>query len=294
MDVNKERENGKVETVTTPKKKNDRMLQTLDSVIIGEKIGSGANGSVYLATYNSRKVAVKVIDSSEMFITDDKYKSFVKEAKLMLKLTAKKHANLVMVYAICISKELPAIVMEYADLGTLLQVLRSSEKLELNNVDNLTIGIARGIQYLHKNDIIHRDIAARNILLKESGVPMISDFGLSREVVQGEEYLSTGKDSLPLKWMAPEAIKLSHFTRATDIWSFGVTIWEIVTRGSEPHETIDVTEAKIQIRDYFLTPIIPSDVDPTMKVIMQQCWYKDPDMRPSPKDIMEMVKEKDF
>jgi len=270
------------------------MLQTLDTVILGEKIGSGANGTVYQGTYKSRKVAIKMIDSSEIFITEQKYKSFVKEAKLMLKLTAKKHVNLVAVYAICISKELPAIVMEYADFGTLLNVLRSSEKLELINVYNLTIGIARGMQYLHKNDVIHRDIAARNILLKEKLVPMISDFGLSRVVVTGEEYLSTGKDSLPLKWMAPEAIKLSHFTKATDIWSFGIVIWEIITRGAEPHENLDQREAKIQIRDYFLTPIVPSDVDPTMKVIMQQCWYKDPDMRPSPKDIMDMVKDKDF
>lgn len=276
-----------------PKEEDERILTNLTTVVMADKIGSGVSGSVYQGTYKDTKVAIKVLEKEDA-LSEKLYKSFVKEGKLMLKLCSKKHQNFVQVHAICISKQQPAIIMEYAELGTLAQVLRNGPALGLNMEFSLIMGISRGIQFLHKKDVIHRDIAARNILLNTDMVPMIADFGLSREVITGEEYSSTGSDSLPLKWMAPEAIKSSHFTKSTDIWSFGIVIWEIATKGQEPHEDIDVMEAKIQIRDYFLTPVMPQNVDPTMSVIMTQCWYKDPDMRPSPKDIIDMAKERDL
>jgi serine/threonine protein kinase len=276
-----------------PREEDERVLTNMATVEIKEKIGYGASGSVFQGFYKDQKVAIKVLDREDA-LSDQIYRSFVKEGKLMLKLCSKKHQNFVQVHAICISKQQPAIIMEYAELGTLAQVLRTGPPLGVNMEFSLIMGISRGIQFLHKKDVIHRDIAARNILLNSDMVPMIADFGLSREVVSGEEYSSTGADSLPLKWMAPEAIKSSHFTKSTDIWSFGIVIWEIASQGKEPHEEIEVMEAKIQIRDYFLTPAMPSNVDPTMAVIMTQCWYKDPDMRPSPKDIIDMAKERDL
>jgi len=272
-------------------KEDERLLKDLSSVQLGEKIGSGANGSVFKGTYLDRQVAIKVLNPSG---SPESYRSFVKEGKLMLKLCSKKHKHFVQVHAICIGKECPAIIMEYAEKGTLVQVLTNGSPLDLIAEFNLIIGIARGLSFLHKQDVIHRDIAARNILINAAMIPMISDFGLSREVAIGEEYSSTGKDSLPLKWMAPEALKSNHFTKATDIWSFGIVVWEIASKGDRPHVSMDVTEAKIQIRDYFLTPTIPENTDPTMSVIMTQCWYKDPDMRPSAKDIIDMVKERDM
>jgi len=271
----------------------DRMHKDLSPVVMEEKIGCGANGAVYRGIYKDKKVAIKVISGEKQSTLDDEdYRSFIKEGKLMLKLCSRKHKHFVQVHAICICRENSAIIMEYADLGTLLEVLRKGP-LSLNVQFNLVIGIAKGIQFLHKQDIIHRDIAARNILLNSEMVPMISDFGLSR-VVTDDNYSSTGKHSLPLKWMSPEAIKSNNFSKSTDIWSFGIVVWEIVTEGEEPHKDISVMEAKIQIRDYFLAPIIPPETDPTMKVIMTQCWYKDPDMRPSPRDIIDLAKERDL
>jgi len=274
----------------------ERMLKDLSSVTINEKIGSGANGSVFQGIFQDQKVAIKLIEpaNNEKSLSDQCYRSFIKEGKLMLKLCSKKHRNFVQVHAICISRENPGIIMEFADLGTLLQNLRTGPSLALNVQFKLIIGIARGLQFLHKKDIIHRDIAARNILLNANMVPMISDFGLSREVEIHDAYSSTGRDSLPLKWMAPEAIKTNLFSKFTDVWSLGIVIWEIVTSGKEPHEAIEVVEAKIQIRDHFLTPTIPHGTDSTMAVIMTQCWYKDPEMRPSPKDVIYMAEERDL
>jgi len=184
--------------------------------------------------------------------------------------------------------------MEYAGKGTLKAYLKDLASLQIDFVFNLVIGIARGLRQLHKQDVIHRDIAARNILLKEDLTPMVSDFGLSRQIITtDEQYSSTGQDCLPVKWMAPEAIKTRQFATPTDIWSFGIVIWEIITCGGDPHEDIDVVEAKIQIRDHLLTPEIPPELDPTLAVLMKQCWYQDPDMRPSAKDIVDMVNERD-
>lgn len=269
-----------------------RMLKDLSDVQMGEKLGSGANGAVFKGIFNGQPVAIKMLEPSTL--NDGSYRSFVKEGKLMLKLCSKKHRHFVQVHAVCVAKESPAIVMEYAEMGTLVQVLTTGPPLDLNAEFNMIIGVARGLSFLHKKDVIHRDIAARNILINAALSPMISDFGLSREVVSGDDYSSNENDSLPLKWMAPEAIKSNHFTKSTDIWSFGIVVWEIVTKGGKPHEHMEVTEAKIQIRDYFLTPAIPPGTDPTMEVIMTQCWYKDPDMRPSPKDIIDLAKERDL
>jgi len=207
------------------------------------------------------------------------------------------HTNLVQVFALCKSIEKPAIIMEYAALGTLLQFLRSKkEPLDIAVNNNLIVGIAKGIRCLHKSDIIHCDLAARNILLKEGLHPMVSDFGLSCVTATNSEFATSENKCLPLKWMAPETIKTQRFSKMTDIWTFGIVIWEIITKGAEVHSNIndDIVEIKVQIRDNFLTPEIPQKTDSTLKVLMKQCWYKDPEMRPSPKDIIDMIKERDL
>eukprot|EP01126_Amoeba_proteus_P027249 TRINITY_DN2705_c0_g2_i17.p1 TRINITY_DN2705_c0_g2~~TRINITY_DN2705_c0_g2_i17.p1 ORF type:complete len:190 (-),score=35.70 TRINITY_DN2705_c0_g2_i17:100-669(-) len=182
--------------------------------------------------------------------------------------------------------------MEHAPKGTLKTYLVNSQcNLHLDLVFKLVIGIASGIRALHKQGIIHRDIAARNFLLSEEMLPKISDFGLSRVIPQDEEYNSTGMHLLPLKWMAPESLKNQIFTRMTDIWSFGITVWEIITKGSNPHEDLYPAEAKIQIRDNFLKPEIPAITDPTLTLVMKQCWYNDPDVRPTAYDIVEMIQD---
>jgi len=280
-------------TLGSAYKEDARFLPNLSAVQVIGPLGTGANGIVYKGSWDGKIVAIKSLGSGTNETLDEQtYSKFLKEGKLMLGL--KKHVNLIDVYAICYEDTNPAIIMEYAERGTLISYLQSITEVSTHFVYNLVIGIAKGLRHLHRQDVIHRDIAARNILLKQDFTPMVSDFGLSREIEATEQYSSTGQDLLPVKWMAPEAIRTKRFSTLTDIWSFGIVVWEIITVGAVPHGEVELMDAMIQIRDHFATPPIPTGTDETLVNVMKQCWYQDPDMRPSAKDIVDMVNERDL
>jgi len=257
-----------------------------------ETIGAGVFGAVYRGQYKGKIIAIKVVRTeSENILSDEEYQEFLTEGKIMLQL--ERHPNVISVEYICINRDTPAIIMEFAPMGTLRDYLEKlNENLQLNVILKLIQGIACGLSVLHKHGVVHRDIAARNILLGENLVPKVSDFGLSRESDEKEgSYSSRGLHALPVKWMAPEAISEGVFSTQTDMWSFGIVIWEIATR-ELPHNERDSTECKILIRDSFLTPIIPKDFEHTVIAdIMRQCWYKDPELRTSAKDISEFIED---
>eukprot|EP01129_Flabellula_baltica_P005559 TRINITY_DN2025_c0_g1_i1.p1 TRINITY_DN2025_c0_g1~~TRINITY_DN2025_c0_g1_i1.p1 ORF type:complete len:264 (+),score=48.19 TRINITY_DN2025_c0_g1_i1:155-946(+) len=254
-----------------------------------EKLGNGAYGAVFRGEYRSKQLAIKMIRTAdEIDLDDSEYDDFVREGKIMLQL--KSHPNLVNVMYLCVNRDFPAILMEYAVNGTLKDYLQSSViPLEFNEKARLIKGIASGLSLLHKLGVVHRDVAARNILLGENQVPKLSDFGLSREMQVEGMYNSRGLHALPVKWMAPEAINGS-FSTQSDIWSFGIVVWEIITKLS-PHEQLEVTEAKIMIRDSHLSPVIPKDCEILFKDIMKQCWYPDPEMRILAADVVETVED---
>ncbi len=131
--------------------------------------------------------------------------------------------------------------------------------------------------HLHNNNIVHRDMAARNILLSEIGEPKISDFGMSRLVT--DDGGNTTKATVgPLKWMAPESIRNREYSKKSDMWSFGVTVWEIVTR-EEPYKGEDLMDLGLKIRDEGHSLAIPDNTEPIFKHIMESCFKKDPQER---------------
>jgi len=130
---------------------------------------------------------------------------------------------------------------------------------------------------LHNNNIVHRDLAARNILLSGTGDPKISDFGMSR-LVHDNKGNTTKADVGPIKWMAPESIKRKEYSKKSDIWTFGVVIWEVVTR-QEPYEGEDLMELALSIRDTGRHLQIP-DCEPIFQSIMNQCFKNEPRDRP--------------
>jgi len=140
-------------------------------------------------------------------------------------------------------------------------------------------GIARGIFHLHKHNIVHRDLATRNILLSGNGDPKISDFGLSRILEQSEEG-KTKSEFGPVRWMAPESIATRNYSKKSDVWMFGIVVYEIVAQ-CEPHkEFVNMLEVATAIRDNFLTPKIPDNCPPLLRQVMEMCWQKDPEQRP--------------
>jgi serine/threonine protein kinase len=130
---------------------------------------------------------------------------------------------------------------------------------------------------LHNNNIVHRDLAARNILLSGTGEPKISDFGMSR-LVNDNKGNTTKSNVGPIKWMAPESIKRKEYSKKSDIWSFGVVVWEVVT-GQEPYKDEDLMELALNIRDTGKHLQIP-DCEPIFQSIMTYCFNAEPHDRP--------------
>ena len=134
--------------------------------------------------------------------------------------------------------------------------------------------------FLTNKNVIHRDLAARNILLDNELNIKISDFGLSRDIHAKQGYKSKNKTALPLKWMAIESIESGIYNTATDVWSFGVLFWEILSKGLEPYNTIKILEILDHIKDgnRLSQPYNCSD---TIYALLLQCWNSMPEQRPS-------------
>jgi len=143
------------------------------------------------------------------------------------------------------------------------------------------------MQHLHKHNIIHRDLAARNILLSGSGDPKISDFGMSL-IVEATSRKYTKSGIGPVCWKAPESIASRSYSKMSDVWAFGIVVYEIVAQ-CEPHKDKDLIDVALQIRDAGLTPEIPSDCPPLLREVMKMCWNKQPEQRPPFEKICSLL-----
>jgi len=145
--------------------------------------------------------------------------------------------------------------------------------------------------HLHAEKIVHRDLAARNILLTSNYEPKVSDFGLSR-IKQTEATSKTASDVGPLKWMAPESINRKVYSFSSDVWSYGVTMWELVAR-SEPYPDLDPVNAAMAVIHKGVRLPIPTSCDNVLGEIMQSCWNDDPEQRSTFKEICTKLASKE-
>ena len=153
-------------------------------------------------------------------------------------------------------------------------------------------GIASGMSHLHTEGIIHRDLATRNILLSEGLTPKISDFGLSRFGAPDDDN-QTKSDVGPLKWMAPEAIKARVYGKKTDIWSYGVTVWEIVAR-QDPYAGMDPLTVATQVCYQGLRLELVPNTPPVLSELMHAVFVEDPAQRPDFKQICKEFRNRGF
>jgi predicted Ser/Thr protein kinase len=253
---------------------------TFDALTITKEIGSGSFGKVCLGEWNGMAVAIKM--SNHLGSAD----AFMAEARLTLAMQP--HPNVVYTYGLSVEEEKPYIVLEYCEGGSLDKLLANT-LLNQNEQRALVLGIAMGLVHLHENKIIHRDLASRNVLLKE-GKPKISDFGMSRvlkgEAAQGQTNTTLG----PIRWMAPESIRSGTYSPKSDVWSFAIVVSEIVT-GKDPHLEEDQIDVAVRIRDEGYTPQIPSGVDSVLLDLMKMCWKFDPEARPTMQQVTEFLIE---
>ncbi|XP_051577086.1 tyrosine-protein kinase Lyn-like isoform X2 [Myxocyprinus asiaticus] len=233
-----------------------------DALRMVKRLGAGQFGEVWLATYkNSTKVAVKTLKPGSMTVD-----AFLQEANLMKTL---QHERLVRLYAVVTKTPPIYIITEYMANGCLLDFLKSPAGRK----------IAEGMEYLEKKNFIHRDLRAANVLVSESLLCKIADFGLAR-VIEDNEYSAREGAKFPIKWTAPEAIFYGSFTIKSDMWSFGVLIYEIVTYGKVPYSGLGNSEviARVQ-RGYRMQ--CPENCSQELYDIMKMCWKAKPEERPT-------------
>ncbi|XP_058978008.1 tyrosine-protein kinase Fer isoform X2 [Musca domestica] len=254
-----------------------------DDVVLCEKIGRGNFGDVYKAKLKSTKkdVAVK---TCRMTLPDEQKRKFLQEGRILKQYD---HPNIVKLIGICVQKQPIMIVMELVPGGSLLNYLRkNSNILTTRQQMGMCRDAAAGMRYLESKNCIHRDLAARNCLVDLECSVKISDFGMSREE---EEYIvSDGMKQIPVKWTAPEALNFGKYTSLCDVWSYGILMWEIFSKGDTPYSGMTNTQAREKIDHGYRMPA-PDNAPAEMYRLMLKCWAAEPESRPHFDEIYNVV-----
>ncbi|KAE8631359.1 hypothetical protein XENTR_v10001164 [Xenopus tropicalis] len=250
-------------------------LLNFQNLTLGKKIGEGEFGDVLQGEYMGRPVAIKNIKC------DMTAQNFLSETATMTKL---QHKNLVNLLGVILKNGL-LLVMELMSKGNLVNYLRSRGRSMVPPYQLLifSMDIVQGMEYLELKRLVHRDLAARNILVSEKGEAKISDFGLSKPQLQQDDL-----SRLPIKWTAPEALQNYKFSSRSDVWSFGVLLWEVYSYGRAPYPKMSVREVIEAVKKGYRMEA-PENCPPMIYSIMKSCWEADPGKRPTFKKLKEKL-----
>ncbi|XP_052057216.1 tyrosine-protein kinase ABL2 isoform X7 [Apodemus sylvaticus] len=253
----------------------DKWEMERTDITMKHKLGGGQYGEVYVGVWKkySLTVAVKTLKEDTMEVEE-----FLKEAAVMKEI---KHPNLVQLLGVCTLEPPFYIVTEYMPYGNLLDYLRECSREEVTAVVLLYMAtqISSAMEYLEKKNFIHRDLAARNCLVGENHVVKVADFGLSR-LMTGDTYTAHAGAKFPIKWTAPESLAYNTFSIKSDVWAFGVLLWEIATYGMSPYPGIDLSQVyDLLEKGYRMEQ--PEGCPPKVYELMRACWRWSPADRPS-------------
>ncbi|MFH4976276.1 hypothetical protein AB6A40_002985 [Gnathostoma spinigerum] len=251
-----------------------------DQVELGRIIGEGAYSGLFegILTKGNKKVEVAVKVRKGKPLHKVEMSEICKEARIM---RCYEHPNIVKFYGVAVDKEPMMVLMELISDGSLDSYLvKYGVDMEVHEKLTMCIDAACGLQYLHSMGCIHRDVAARNCLVKDRHVKL-TDFGLSREISTTEENcrLSDMKQRLPVRWLAPETLKTACYTTRSDVFSFGVLMWEIFADAMEPYSDMTISEVNEQVKRGYRMPRpegMPKDVG---KVMRKGCFRTEPKKR---------------
>uniref|UniRef100_A0A672YJ78 Tyrosine-protein kinase n=1 Tax=Sphaeramia orbicularis TaxID=375764 RepID=A0A672YJ78_9TELE len=244
-------------------------------ITMKHKLGGGQYGEVYEGVWKKYNltVAVKTLKEDTMEVEE-----FLKEAAVMKEI---KHPNLVQLLGVCTREPPFYIITEFMTHGNLLDYLRECNREEVNAVVLLHMAtqISSAMEYLEKKNFIHRDLAARNCLVGENHLVKVADFGLSR-LMTGDTYTAHAGAKFPIKWTAPESLAYNKFSIKSDVWAFGVLLWEIATYGMSPYPGIDLSQVyELLEKDYRMDR--PEGCPEKVYELMRHCWRWNPSERPS-------------
>ncbi|KAM8898684.1 ephrin type-A receptor 3 isoform 2-T2 [Spinachia spinachia] len=286
----------------------DRLLSSLKEVIVernkltlGKELGKGEFGSVYEGVFTvdegvDIKVAVKTMRVG--IHSQEDLHGFLREADIMKNFD---HVNVVGLLGVALQREqdfplpVPLVILPYMKHGDLRRFLIATRYDDIpmfvpqQSLLRFGIDIAAGMAYLSAKGFLHRDLAARNCMLGDDLRVCVADFGLSKKIYSSNYYRQREAIRVPIKWMAMESLSESVYTSKSDVWSFGVTMWEIVSRGRTPYPGVHNHELlELLLSGHRLKP--PDDCDHRLYEVMQRCWNKEPSHRPDFGELGEILK----
>ncbi|XP_076256712.1 tyrosine-protein kinase transmembrane receptor Ror-like isoform X2 [Rhynchophorus ferrugineus] len=265
---------------------------TYKEVRFVKELGEGAFGKVYQGELKTKTgkvfVAVKSLKENASAKTQA---DFQREIELISEL---KHPNIICLLGVVTKQEPMCMLFEYMSEGDLHEFLISNSPengkcLTHDQFLDIAIQIAQGMEYLSDNHYVHRDLAARNCLVSKDMEVKISDFGLSRDMYSCDYYRVQSKSLLPVRWMPPESILYGKFTTESDVWSYGVVLWEIYSYGLQPYYGYNNQEVINMIRSRKLLPC-PDACPSYCYALMVECWAEQANRRPNFKEISDRLK----
>ncbi|KAG0491356.1 hypothetical protein HPP92_004754 [Vanilla planifolia] len=255
----------------------EEWMADLSQLFIGNKFASGSHSRIYRGIYKQRAVAVKMVRIPEQ---DEKTrerleKQFRSEVAFLSRLY---HPNIVQFIAASKKPPLYCIITEYMSQGTLRMYLHKKEPYSLSTetILRLALDISRGMEYLHAQGVIHRDLKSHNLLLNDEMRVKVADFGTSCLETQ----LRASKGNMgTYRWMAPEMIKEKPCTRKVDVYSFGIVLWELTT-ALVPFQGMTPVQAAYAASEKNLRPPLSTSCSPVLNNLIKNCWSANPAKRP--------------
>ncbi|XP_077533315.1 eph receptor tyrosine kinase isoform X8 [Haemaphysalis longicornis] len=265
----------------------DALHITIEAIIGGGEFGDVCRGKLKCPGRPETTVAIKTLKPGS---SDKARMDFLTEASIMGQFD---HPNVIFLQGVVTKSNPIMIITEYMENGSLDTFLRANDgKFQVIQLVGMMRGIAAGMQYLAEMNYVHRDLAARNVLVNANLVCKIADFGLSREIESATEGAYTTRVShggkIPVRWTAPEAIAFRKFTSASDVWSFGIVCWEVMSYGERPYWNWSNQEVIKSIERGFRLPA-PMDCAEALHQLMLDCWQKDRSHRPQFSNIVKTL-----
>ncbi|XP_030674720.1 ephrin type-A receptor 5 [Nomascus leucogenys] len=257
---------------------------TIERVIGAGEFGEVCSGRLKLPGKRELPVAIKTL---KVGYTEKQRRDFLGEASIMGQFD---HPNIIHLEGVVTKSKPVMIVTEYMENGSLDTFLKKNDgQFTVIQLVGMLRGISSGMKYLSDMGYVHRDLAARNILINSNLVCKVSDFGLSRVLEDDPEAAYTTRGGkIPIRWTAPEAIAFRKFTSASDVWSYGIVMWEVVSYGERPYWEMTNQDVIKAVEEGYRLPS-PMDCPAALYQLMLDCWQKDRNSRPKFDEIVNML-----